>query len=355
MRPSRSILCLCVLVALVLAACAVGEAPAATVGDAEISSAQLSADVPLYRFLAGLSGAPCGTPQGNESADAACTRFTLGNDIREEIVKAYAIEHDLSVNRDDVDQAIAQVAQSLGGDAALEQQLRDGGLERADLVVLARRLLLFGEVQTVVADERLSDDTLRALYEQDLAQFTTVQVSHILVETEEEAARIADRATPANFAALAADLSIDTQSAQNGGDLGAYSEAQFRSSFDPTFVEAALSLQPGEISGPVQTQFGWHVIELVREDTASFEEVRDQLAARQGGQIFNDWLAERYQALDVEVNPRYGRLDPSTGEVLPVRSTDDGAVSPSPTPAGSTGGATGAPSPSPAGATSPSP
>jgi hypothetical protein len=85
----------------------------------------------------------------------------------------------------------------------------------------------------------------------------------------------------------------------------------------------------------------------VRDDTAPFEEVRDQLAAQQGGQIFNDWLAERYRAIDVEVNPRYGRLDPATGDILPVRSTEEGTVSPSPTPAGSTGGATGATAPTP--------
>ena len=339
MRPSRPVLLVCVFLAFALPACAVGEAPAATVGAAEISVERLAADVSLYRFLTGLSGAPCGTPQGDESADTACTRFTLGNDIREEIVKAYAADHDLSVNSDDVDQALAQVAQSLGGDEVLDEQLASGGLERSDLVALARRLLLFNEVQTAVGEERLTDEMLRGVYEQNLSQLTTVEVSHILVNTEEEAARTAARATPENFADLAVEDSIDTQSAQNEGALGLQSEAQFRTSFDATFVEAALSLEPGEISGPVQTQFGWHVIELVRYDVAPFEDVRDQLAAQQGIQVFDEWLAERFQALDVEVNPRYGRLDPATGEIVPVRSTEDGVSSPSPSPEGTTGGA----------------
>ena len=65
---------------------------AATVGDGEISIDQLHADVALFGFLTALSGAPCGTPVEGESQDAACARFTLANDIREELAKAYAAD-----------------------------------------------------------------------------------------------------------------------------------------------------------------------------------------------------------------------------------------------------------------------
>jgi parvulin-like peptidyl-prolyl isomerase len=334
MRPSRVLL---LLFALVLPACGVAESPAARVGDATITNAELASDVPLYRFLSNLSGAPCGQPDGDESDTNACTRFTLTNDIREEIVKAYATEHDLAVDPDAVDSALAQVEQNMGGEEALKQQLGTAGLTRADLHELARRLLLFNEVQQAVTSERLTDDALRSLYERNLEQFTTVEVSHILVDSEQAANRIAATVTATTFAQTARRESTDRQSARNGGSLGTYSETQFRQTFDPTFVDAALALQPGQISAPVQTQFGWHVIYLVREDAASFEQVRDQLVAQQSGQVFGDWLIERIGALDVQVNPRYGRLDPDTGEVLRVSST---AASPS--PLGAATGGTGA-------------
>jgi parvulin-like peptidyl-prolyl isomerase len=147
---------------------------------------------------------------------------------------------------------------------------------------------------------------------------------------------VAAEATPENFARLARALSTDPGSGPSGGSLGAYSEQQFRQQFDPTFVEASLALEPGDVSGVVETSFGFHVIYLARRDVASFDDVREQISAQQGAQVFQTWLDEQYETVDVEVNPRYGRLDVTTGEVVAVRSTEDGVVTqtipPSPVP-----------------------
>jgi PPIC-type PPIASE domain len=111
------------------------------------------------------------------------------------------------------------------------------------------------------------------------------------------------------------------------------SEANFRAQFDQTFVDAALKLQPGEISGPVHTQFGWHVIYLMKKDVPAFDDVREQLVTSQTPSIFGDWFAEQLDTTSVDVNPRFGRFDPKTGQVLPVRSTAGST--------GSTGSSTG--------------
>jgi foldase protein PrsA len=321
-----------VLVALALAACASATgSPAARVGDAEISTERLDADVVAFAFLSGLNGGPCGTPIEGESQESACVRLTLTNEIREEVVKAYALEHGLSVDEADVRDAIAQLEDGLGGAAALDDKLAQGGMDREGLRSLADRLLLFNVVQNAVTADRLDEESLRGLYESSLQQLTSVEVAHILLPTREEAEQVAAEATPENFAKLARQRSTDSASASNGGSLGTFSEAQFRQQFDPTFVDAALALEPGEISGVVETSFGFHVIELIRRDVAPFEQVRDQLSAQQAPQVFQSWLEERYRALDVEVNPRFGRLD-DTGQVVPVRSTEA-----SPSAAGATG------------------
>ncbi len=342
------------LVAFVLAACGGGGggltgAPAASVGGVDISDEQLTVDMVAFRFLVGLSGSSCGTPAGGETTDAACARFTLTNEIQEEIVKAYAGAHDLAVTSDDVQAAIGQLEQNLGGADALDAQLHDAGLTRAELVAIADRLVLFNVVEQAVADEQLTDAVLQGIYEQAKAQFTTVEVSHILLDTRREAQDVAAQATPENFGRLAKQLSTDANSATSGGSLGSFSEAQFRQQFDPTFVEAALALQPGEVSGVVHTQFGYHVIELVRRDVANFDDVRDQLSSQQAPQVFQTWLQGQYDTTQIDVNPRYGRLDESTGQVVPIRSTED-----TPGPTGATGasgatahftGATGATAP----------
>ena len=324
------------VVPMALAACAGSGAPAASVGDAQITHEQLASDVSAFRFLAGLSGAPCGSPVQGETQDAACARFALTNDIQEEFVKAYAAANDLVVPDADVTDAIAQLETNLGGADALEAQLSGEGLTRNDLQLLAARLLLFGEVQGAIVADRLDDAALMEIYEQEKPQFTTVEVSHILLETQKAAEDVAAEATPENFARLARTRSVDTGSAPSGGSLGSYSEQQFRTQFDPTFVEASLALQPGDVSGVVQTTFGFHVIYLARRDVASFDDVREQISAQQGAQVFQTWLDEQYGTVSVEVNPRYGRLDVATGEVVAVRSTEDGVVTqtipPSPVP-----------------------
>jgi parvulin-like peptidyl-prolyl isomerase len=335
-RPRLRTFVVLAVVPMVLAACDGSGAPAASVGDARISHEQLASDVSSFRFLAGLSGAPCGSPVQGESQDSACARFALTNDIQEEFVKAYATTNDLDVPDADVTEAIAQLETNLGGADQLDAQLSGEGLTRDDLQLLATRLLLFGEVQAAIVAEELDDEALMELYEQDKPQFTTVEVHHILLETQKAAEDVAAEATPENFARLARTRSVDPGSGPSGGSLGSYSEQQFRTQFDPTFVEASLALEPGDISGVVETSFGFHVIYLARRDVATFDDVREQISAQQGAQVFQTWLDEQYETVDVEVNPRYGRLDVTTGEVVAVRSTEDGLVTqtipPSPVP-----------------------
>lgn len=327
----RPFVALALVLPIALAACDTSGGPAASVGEREISHERLAGEVDAFRFLTALSGAPCGAPVEGESDESACTRFTLTQVIQEELADEYASEHGVSVAGEDVTAAITQLEENLGGAAELDARLEENGLTRQDLQALAQRLLLIAEVSGAVVEERLDEESLTELYEESLAQFTTVEVAHILVESRREAEEIAAEATPENFARLARTSSTDTGSASSGGNLGSYPESQFEAQFDPTFVEAALSLEPGQISGPVQTQFGFHVIYLIARDVAAFEDVREQLESQQGGQIFQAWLVERYESGDVEVNPRYGRLDTATGEVLPIRST---AEEGSPTPSG---------------------
>jgi parvulin-like peptidyl-prolyl isomerase len=128
---------------------------------------------------------------------------------------------------------------------------------------------------------------------------------------------------------VAREVSTDAGSAQDGGGY----PARPASDYDPVFSEAALVLDPGEISPPVETQFGWHVIRLVDAQMIPFSEARQQILQELSGAEFQDWFRERARELEVEVNPRYGRFDMRTLQVEAVRSTDPDAD----TPTGATG------------------
>lgn len=334
-RPRPRLPGLVLVAAIGLVACSTPSgSTAATVGDAEISNDQVARDADLFAFLVGLSGTTCGTPVEGESQESACARLALSNDIREEVVKAYATGHDLAVDQVAVDEALGQLEQGVGGPAALEEQLTQAGVTRAQVVELARRLLLFNVVQEDIVAERLDEATLQTAYESQLPTFTTVEVAHILVEDEADAERIAAEVTPGTFAEVAERESIDTTSGANGGSLGSFSEAGFEAQFIPEFVEAALALEEGEISAPVQSQFGWHVIEMVRRDVAPFEDVREQLVAERAPIVFEAWFREQVEATEIDVNPRFGRYDLDALEVLPIRSTAEepaGATAPAAT------------------------
>ncbi len=324
MIPLRRLFVAVLVAAVALSACSTARPPAAVIEGERITDARLAQDIELFQFLGSLSRQPCGRPIQGETAESACARFTLSNVIQELLVRHYANANGVTVDDAKVSKAIGQLQTSLGGADKLSSMLEDVGLALDDLKGLAARLLLFGEVQRAIGAEKVTDAQLRQAYEANKVQFTQLHAAHILVKTKAEADSIEQQVTPANFAALAEKYSIDPGSAKNGGDLGTV----LASSFDQTFVDAALALKPGQIGQPVQTQFGWHIIELVSADVQPFDQVRPQLLDEASTQAFDTWLRDRLTSATITVNPKYGRLDTSTGEVVPIRSTETGAATP---------------------------
>ncbi len=143
------------------------------------------------------------------------------------------------------------------------------------------------DIDAFAAAASVTEETLRQYYEENKARYTQPgrrHARHILIEAgtdekaaEEEARRAYERAMAGeDFGALARELSDDTGSKESGGDLG---EAE-RDSFVGPFGDAVWSMKPGEIRGPVKTEFGWHVIKLesmTPETTRSFDQVRAEL------------------------------------------------------------------------------
>ena len=142
-----------------------------------------------------------------------------------------------------------------------------------------RRAFLAAMLLDQIGMAELSEEEVQAEYD---AQFgsagpiTEYNASHILVETEEEAqALIAELAEGADFAELAQERSTGP-SGPNGGQLGWFTAGMMV----PSFEEAVFALEVGEVSAPVETQFGWHVIvlnETREQEPPGLEQVRAEL------------------------------------------------------------------------------
>ncbi len=161
-------------------------------------------------------------------------------------------------------------------------------LEESNLTLAEARDLVRGTQQQeklfnfITRGVRFTDADARTFYDENEAQFQTPAgrvASHILVETEEEANEIRGEVTTESFAEIAREESTDEGSAQQGGSLGAIQRGQLV----PEFEEVAFELEDGEISDPVETQFGWHIItvELTPASTTSFAEARDGIVQQQ--------------------------------------------------------------------------
>lgn len=130
--------------------------------------------------------------------------------------------------------------------------------------------------------DQVSEAEAKAVYDEQIAKLKPEQeisARHILVKTEDEAnAIIKDLNAGADFAEIAKTKSLDTGSGTSGGDLGYFTRNQMVKPFE----DAAFALKKGEISKPVETEFGWHVIRVddIRERALpTFEEVKDQITA----------------------------------------------------------------------------
>ncbi len=166
----------------------------------------------------------------------------------------------------------------LFADAAVKGQLGQGKEFEERLAYYKLRAL-----RDTFYDKRVRDAVTeaqaRAAYEEQIAKLTPepeVHARHILVKTQQEAYDILKQLRAgADFLELA-KKSSDGPSAQTGGDLGYFARGQMVKPFE----DAAFALQPGQISEPVQTEFGWHIIKVEdkrNRPLPSFDEVKDQL------------------------------------------------------------------------------
>lgn len=303
--------------ALLLTACSAFDTAAATVNGRRIVEERFTRQLDFVladpRFAEQFPGA-----QGVEQRKVEA-RNLLTFLIHQELVESYAESHDppITVPDQEVQTQLDGLITELGGREVYEQQLRESDATPADVEDLIRHQILRGKVADAVVQERVDDQQLQDVYEQRLAQYTEVRVSHILVPTRQQAKRILDQATPENFDQLARRFSEDPGSANQGGDLGPQRSADL---IEP-FGEETLEIPVGKIGGPVQTEFGFHVIYVQDRETRSFEEARAELLEEVRGQVFTTWLIQRVGAAEIRVNPRYGYFDEATGQVLEREST----------------------------------
>lgn len=202
-------------------------------------------------------------------------------------------------------------------DQLIQQQLFANRVEdipaRVDLALKnERRSLLAGEAINAINEEAVTQDALQEAYEArfaDAEETPEWNASHLLVETEEEAAAARARVEAGEeFADVARDVSTGP-SGPNGGQLGWFGPGRMV----PEFETAVADMEVGGLSAPIETQFGWHIVTLNdRRSMAApaLEEVEAELGAEIREAALTTMLEDLRADADI-ILPEEGAFDPA--------------------------------------------
>jgi peptidyl-prolyl cis-trans isomerase C len=185
--------------------------------------------------------------------------------------------------------------------AADKKKLADNPEFKRRLAFLRNKLLMGYELQEE-AKAALSDEALHQTYNDAVKSMggqEEVRARHILVESEDEAKALLEQIKGgADFATLAKEKSKDPGAAE-GGDLGYFTKDQMV----PEFADVAFKMYPGQLSNPVKTQFGWHIIKVEDKRTKQppeFEKVKDQIEAYLARKSQTEFITKLRQTAKIE-------------------------------------------------------
>lgn len=211
----------------------------------------------------------------------------------------------------------------------LEQETKSQNVESSkefqDKLNTVKTQMLQQEVVERHVKSVVTDQLIDAEYDKIAASLKgkeEVKVSHILVGTEAEAIELKKKLNKgAKFANLAKDHSKDEGSKANGGEIGYVIQGQLV----PEFENKALSMKVNEISAPVKTQFGWHIIKVLDKRPAkipSKEEARANISARLSREAMEKYLADLASKAEVKLN-----LPTKDAAAIPAQETKTPAES----------------------------
>jgi hypothetical protein len=311
------------LATTVLASCGNSAEAAATVNGVDLADSVFKEELEVLtahpEFAQAAFGAPVPPDEGGTvdiefAAGILSIRITI--ELLDQEFRARGLEL-TDADIEAVDETFTDALRELMDD--LPGSYRDSFYRwNAQLVALRDAL----EAEAAERPDTTADSEVQAFYD-DFGVIFGEQVCarHILLDSEEAADEVvADLAGGADFGELASERSTDPSAQFNGGDLGCAP----RGRYVPGFEEAAWDGPIGEVQGPVESQFGFHVVFVDSRGVAPLAEVeaeiRDFLGSpdsRSGQVLIGLTLQRLVRSATIEVNERYGRWDAQATTVVP--------------------------------------
>lgn len=222
--------------------------------------------------------------------------------ITNKLIELEADKQKITVSDEEVDEELATLAESYGGETALEEAVVASGSTMDDV---RDDIISYIKTEKLLEPRiEITDEELQTYFDENKDTFATaeqVQASHILVADEATANEVKSKLDAGeDFSELAKEYSTDTTTAESGGDLGYFSSGDMVAEFE----EVAFALGVDEISAPVKTDYGYHIIKVVDHQEAKeakFEDSKEEISDT----LMNDKMSTEYTVWLEELKEEY--------------------------------------------------
>lgn len=235
---------------------------------------------------------------GNKTFEDLIKENVLEKLILEQIILQEAEKEDLIVTSEEIDNEINTYKELVGGEEKFKEFLEKNNMDMDYFKKgLKKEMSIEKYRDKFISEIEISDKEVKEKYDENPSPYLQVRASHILVKEQEEAETILQELkNGADFIKIAMEKSEDKASAVNGGDVGYFPIGKMV----PEFEQAAFSMNIGQISDIVKTEYGYHII-MVTDKLDTFEKVKENVEDDILNQKYNEYLKQLRDKADVEI------------------------------------------------------
>ncbi|MBM0045790.1 peptidylprolyl isomerase [Anaerococcus sp. mt242] len=224
----------------------------------------------------------------------------VGMMVKDKLTFDDAQKNGIEVSDKEVSDQFMQTVDNIekqNGKGAFDEMLEDYNMTADQFKDVIKKDILYTKHQEwFLKNNPVSDEDVDKFYEENKDEFKKADADHILVDDEKTAKEVKEKLdNGGDFAELAKEYSKDTGNADKGGALGEFKKGDMV----PQFSDKVFSMKEGEISEPVQTQFGWHIIKLNKINESLTDEDRQVIRKSLEDKKYEEYKNELFENADI--------------------------------------------------------
>ncbi|MDQ0272871.1 peptidylprolyl isomerase [Cytobacillus purgationiresistens] len=225
--------------------------------------------------------------------------------ITDKIVLQEMKKEKVKISDDEIADEMVNYMDAYGGEDEFKEVIKDSGVE---ISTIEQNIMIYlGTKKLIEPRIDIKEEDIQSYFDENKASFAQaeeIEASHILLEDEDTAKEVLKKLKDdGDFAKLAKEYSTDTATNEKGGELGFFSKGEMAEEFEKT----AFDMEIDEISDPVKTDYGYHIIKVTNKKEAAEaklddvkEEIKDTLLESKLETEYTVWLNEKFEEYEIK-------------------------------------------------------